>query len=217
MEINEKLFLQCLDELRLQQASKQNLKNYYDGKHDILKTYRMNTSQSNMKLVFNFPKKFVTSMTGYSLGNPVNYVSKSGDKDIVNAIDFNMSYWEKSHNQKLSKYADIFGESFEINYITKDGLFHSMVTTPLEMYVVDDGTPEQNVIVAVHSFKRKFDDTQYMDVYVDDKILHYTVNGQSLQLLSTDQHIFNSVPINVCVATDEKDSIFQDIIPIFRT
>ena len=43
----------------------------------------MQDSRSNMRLVFNFPRKFVNNETGYILGKPVNYISKSDAGDIM--------------------------------------------------------------------------------------------------------------------------------------
>ncbi|MEC1780067.1 phage portal protein [Schinkia azotoformans] len=214
MEINESLFLTMYEEFKIQRAGKLRYKKYYDGEHDILTNYTMSEDQSNMKLVFNFPKKFVTSLTGYSLGQPINYISKIGDEEVVKLIDKHFGYWEKAHNQKLSKNADIFGEAYEINYINKQGEFHSMVTTPLDMYVLTDGTPENNVIVGIHNFTKRFEKVEYLDVYVGNEILHYSIIEGKLIYISKDEHIFDTVPINICQANDESECVYKDIITL---
>ena len=76
LQINEKLILQCLNELNKNSLTKQIYKDYYEGNHAILKNYTMQDSRSNMRLVFNYPRKFVNNETGYLLAKPVNYVSK---------------------------------------------------------------------------------------------------------------------------------------------
>ena len=66
-------------------------KDYYEGNHSILKSYQMQDSRSNMRLVFNFPRKFVDNETGYILGTkPVNYISKSDESTIITAIDIGL-------------------------------------------------------------------------------------------------------------------------------
>src|SRR5665647_3751639 len=98
MNINETLILDCLNELNKNAQAKQKYKDYYEGNHDILKNYQMQDSRSNMKLVFNYPRKFVDNEVGYLLGKPVNYISKSDDENIINAIDLNISNWDKEQN-----------------------------------------------------------------------------------------------------------------------
>ncbi|GAB6180349.1 hypothetical protein JCM14036_16680 [Desulfotomaculum defluvii] len=92
MEITENLIQECLNELNKNSLTKQQYKDYYEGKHSILKNYQMQDSRSNMKLVFNYPRKFVDNETGYLLGKPVNYVSKTDDTEIIDKIDRNMSH-----------------------------------------------------------------------------------------------------------------------------
>ena len=109
LQINENLILQCLNELNKNYISKKIYKDYYEGNHNILKNYTMQDSRSNMKLVFNYPRKFIDNEVGYLLGKPVNYISKSDDENILNSIDFNISHWDKEHNINLRKQSEIFG------------------------------------------------------------------------------------------------------------
>ena len=92
---------------------------------------------------------------------------QSDDKCIIACIDRNSSHWDKEHNISLRKQSEIFGESYELNYINTDGEFCATILTPLECYVLEDGTAERNVLLAIHKFKRRFDNTEYLDVYTD--------------------------------------------------
>ncbi|MDX8367850.1 phage portal protein [Cytobacillus sp. IB215665] len=212
MNIDNKLLEKLRNELRKQRSGLQRYKDYYDGKHSILNTYTEQEDQANMKLVFNFPKKFVTNMAGYSLGTPLTYISRTGKDQAVHDIELNFSHWEKAHNQKLSKEADIYGEAYEINYINADGEFASVVATPMTMYILTDGSEERNVTAAIHTFKKPFDDAEYLDVYTEDKIIHY--KDDNLTLIGTDTHIFGRVPINIFRANDESECIYNDIITL---
>lgn len=123
MEITENLILECLNELEKNSADKKVYMDYYEGKHSILKNYAMQDSRSNQKLIFNFPRKFVDNETGYLLGKSVNFVSKIDNTEIVDCIDRNTSHWDKEHNINLRKMSEIFGESYELNYINSEGEF----------------------------------------------------------------------------------------------
>lgn len=216
MQITEKLILECLKELEKTSLSKQIYQDYYEGKHSIIKDYAMQDSRSNMKLVFNFPRKFVDNETGYLLGKPVNFVSKTDDEEIIDAIDRNMSYWDKEHNINLRKESEIFGESYELNYINSDGEFCATILNPLNSYVLEDGTAERNVLLAMHKFKRRFDEKTYLDVYTDKEIIHYEIeNKDGLKEIGKHSHIFGRVPVIVCPANTERKSGFQDVISLF--
>ncbi len=216
MQITESLIKQCLTELDSNSSIKQKYKDYYEGNHSILKDYDMQDSRSNRKLIFNFPRKFVDNETGYLLGKPVNFISKSDDKNIVDCIDRNSSHWDKEHNISLRKQSEIYGESYELNYINTDGEFCATILTPLECYVLEDGTAERNVLLAIHKFKRRFDDTEYLDVYTDVEILHYKlVEDSEIELVGKHNHIFGRVPVIVCPANSERKSGFEDLISLF--
>ncbi|MFK4439936.1 phage portal protein, partial [Paenibacillus sp. RC21] len=150
MQITEQIVLECLNELQLAALAKQKYTDYYNGQHAILKNYAMQESRSNQKLIFNFPRKFVDNEVGYLLGKPVNYVSKSDQDEAIHNIDVHMSHWDKEHNLQLRKQSEIFGESFELNYIDSDGQFSATVLSPLNVYVLEDGTAERNVLLGLH-------------------------------------------------------------------
>lgn len=225
MQINENLILQCLNELNKNYISKKIYKDYYEGNHNILKNYTMQDSRSNMKLVFNYPRKFVDNEVGFLLGKPVNCISKSDDENIINSIDINTSHWDKEHNINLRKQSEIFGESYELNYINEEGEFSATILNPLNCFVLEDGTAERNAVLAIHKFSKQFDDKEYLDVYTDSEILHYQIGTVSetgiaysegeLQFLGSHNHIFERVPVIVCPANSEKKSGFQDIISLF--
>lgn len=216
MEVTEALISLCLNELYTQAAKAQKYKDYYEGKHDILHDYAMQDSRSNRKLVFNFPRKFVDNETGYLLGKPVNYVSKSDDDAIIACIDRNLAHWDKEHNINLRKHSEIYGVAYELNFIDTKGAFCGTYLTPLECYVLEDGTASKAPILALHKFKLPFDDeTEYLDVYTDSEILHYKLKAATLTPIGRHPHIFGRVPVSVCPANSERKSGFADVISLF--
>ncbi|MGW8957357.1 phage portal protein [Paenibacillus sp. NPDC055715] len=227
MQITEQIILDCLNELQSTALAKQKYSDYYNGQHAILKNYAMQESRSNQKLIFNFPRKFVDNEVGYLLGKPVNYVSKSDQDEAIHNIDVHMSHWDKEHNLQLRKQSEIFGESFELNYIDSDGQFSATVLSPLNAYVLEDGTAERNVLLGLHKFTKRFDKQVYLDVYTDHEILHYTISSDSkpnqskqnqspeLKYIGKHNHIFGRVPLISCPANTERKSGFQDVISLF--
>jgi SPP1 family phage portal protein len=216
MQPDEGLIRLCLEELKKQSAEKQRYKDYYDGKHSILDDYAMQDSRSNRKLIFNFPRKFVDNETGYLLGKPVNYISKTDDKAAVECIDHNTAHWDKEHNITLRKYSEIYGEAYELNYINADGAFCAAILTPQNAYVLEDGTAARNVTLALHRFAKPFEEgSEHLDVYTDREILHYEIRDEKLRYIDRHPHIFERVPVTVCPANAERRSGFEDVISLF--
>lgn len=206
----------CLAELEKQSREAQKYKDYYDGKHEILKDYAMQDSRSNRKLIFNFPRKFVDNETSYLLGKPVNFISKSGAQAAVDAIDRCTCAWDKEHNLNLRKYSEIFGESYELNYLDGAGNFCGAILTPQNAYVLEDGTAQRQAKLALHKFTKPFEaDSEYLDVYTDREILHYALQEDELHFLGAHPHLFERVPVIVCPANAERRSGFQDVISLF--
>lgn len=216
MIITEELIKLCLDELDTHIAYKQKYKDYYNGNHAILKDYNMQDSRSNRKLIFNFPRKFVDNETGYLLGKPVNFISKTDNQAAVDCIDLNTSHWDKEHNINLRKQSEIYGESYELHYINTDGEFCATVLTPLNCYCLEDGSAERNVVLALNKFIKAFiDDIEFLDVYTDTEILHYEIKEEDLIYIGKHPHIFGRVPVVICPANTERKSGFEDVISLF--
>ncbi len=209
----QQLIEQCLKELRKNQAAYKKYDNYYRGQHDILYNYAMNESRSNQKVVVNFFKKFITDEIAYALGNPINYISTKGDLELLELIDLNFSHWSKVHDQQLLKTANIFGESYEVQYTTQANEFKATVLNPLNCFVLESGNVEKDVKMALHIFKEnRFSDKEKLDVYVENKILHLELGDQDkTTFLSETTHIFPSPPVVVCPANSERRSMLDDI------
>lgn len=216
MKVTEELIKLCLAELETQIAYKQKYKDYYNGNHAILTNYDMQDSRSNRKLIFNFPRKFVDNETGYLLGKPVNFISKTDNQAAVDCIDLNTSHWDKEHNINLRKQSEIYGESFELHYINSDGEFCATVLTPLNCYCLEDGSAERNVVLALNKFTKAFmDDVEFLDVYTDTEILHYEIKEENIIYTGKHPHIFGRVPMVICPANTERKSGFEDVISLF--
>ncbi|MGF7184955.1 SPP1 family phage portal protein [Desulfitispora alkaliphila] len=208
--MNDKILKQSLDQLKEQQFKKSYLLNYYDGKHDILKNYRMEKSRSNMKVIVNYPKRFVEERISYILGNHINYVSKSHNEEALDIIDLNFSHWEKLHNQELVRQSQIYGESYEVSYINIDGEFRCSVLNPLNCIVFQSGDAEKRVTLAVHLYTDT-DENEFIDVYDNKKITTYAVDGDKFTKVNEIEHIFKGVPVVVCKSNARSHSLIEDI------
>lgn len=211
MEITNELIINCLKDFRLQQSKYQVYKRYYEGDHDILHKYAMQEARSNMKVVVNFVKRFIDERVSYITTNPINYISKTDDNEIVDTIDRNIAINEKLENQNLLKQAQIFGKAFSLAYIDTIGDFRTLTLNPLNCYVLESERAGEGNILALHVFKQRFDDTEYLDVYTNNQILHYKTKNGNIEFIDYDEHYFRQVPIIVCKANAEEKSLIDDI------
>lgn len=212
MEITQDLLIKCLEAFRTQQATMQKYQDYYDGKHDILTNYQFSPKRANMKIVVNWFKKFLHDELAYSLNNPVNYLDKKDNKEIIDRIDTDFSTWEKVHNQKLMLKANTFGHAYELRYL-KDNEFKSTVLTALNCFILEGGDAEKTVQLAMHFYtENQFSDKEKVDVYLPNRqILHFDVDGDELIPTGTSQHAFINVPVQVVEANTERKSMLDDI------
>ena len=86
MDINFiQLLRDCYDDYNRIKSEYFKAYDYYIGNCDSIKNYKMITERSNNKCCVNYIKKFVKEEVSYSLGNTINYISKSDDKNIINS------------------------------------------------------------------------------------------------------------------------------------
>lgn len=171
----------------------QKMEDYYHNKHDVLTTYTKINKRSNKKVVSNYIAKYIDSEVSYCLGKPVNYISKTGDKEIIDNIDYYLAHWSKSNDQNLLLQASIFGESYELYYLGKYG-FSNIILNPLNTYVVMDDFGQVEILM--RTYNRRFDETTYIDVYTSDYIYHLDENFKEIK--EPDVNIFGEVPVSLC-------------------
>ncbi|MDP1419240.1 phage portal protein [Peribacillus simplex] len=212
MEINKELLDNCVKAFREQQLAYTKYQNYYDGKHDILNNYQFSENRSNMKIVVNFFKKFLTDELAYSLNNPVNYIDKLGNTEYIDRIDTDFSTWEKVHDQKLVLNTNIFGHSFELRYF-KDNEFKATVLTPLNCFVLEGQDADKTVELAMNFFKKnRFSEKEMCDLYLPNKqVIHYEMDGDDLKEIGRSEHAFMNVPVTVSEANLYRRSMLDDI------
>ncbi|MGP7815551.1 phage portal protein [Niallia sp. 01092] len=211
----EKIILLLLDEMDKRKSYYEKLERYYNGDHDILyENAFFDQTKNDRRAVFNYCRKTVQNYVGYMLGKPISYQSKNGNKQFINSIEAHFGYWEKEHNIKLKELSEVYGVSYEVAYSTKNKEFQCAAFSPLEMITLTDGTIEKNVSLAVRRYKKKFDDTTYVDVWDSTFITKYSLKNQLLTVIDKKPHLFSSCPVNENPNNDLKKSAFADVISI---
>ncbi|WP_152608177.1 phage portal protein [Halalkalibacter okhensis] len=212
--VKDKLILNLIKELDKQRPKYLKLQQYYNGDHRVLhEKSKVDSTKSDERVFFNYCRKTVSNYTGYLLGKPVNYSHRKGDKEFLDTVDYYYSQWEKEHNINLKQQTEIYGTVFETAYINTDGEFRCAIFNPLEMIVLNDGSIERNVSVAVRKYQVPFDEAEYVDVWDNEHFSRYKLE-EGLKQLEQKKHFFSRCPVTEIPNNDLKKSAFADIIRI---
>ncbi|WP_312729363.1 phage portal protein [Enterococcus sp.] len=177
---------------------------YYRGDHDCI--YFANDGNRNNVAIHNFIAKFCDEEVNYCLNNPISYVSKTGDPEIIKAIDKYLTHWKTNHNSILMRNLEIYGKCYNLHYIDAKGRFCERLLTPLNAiaYRDHDGIPQR----FIHFYTLKYDTSEYYDIYYPDgRIETYKGNG----LWNTQKQPFKGVPVSICEMDDISETVFSKI------
>jgi SPP1 family phage portal protein len=206
--IDKTLLQKCYEDFKGKKSDYDKMYSYYKGDTDAMSNYKMVTARNNNKTPVNFLKKFIKEEVSYSVGNEITYISKEANTEIIKDIDYYTSHWSEQHDSNLCKKMLTFSKCYELYYIDKKG-FSSKIITPREGYVYVDNVG--NISFFMHFFKKRFDDTQYIDIYDNKFIYHLNDSFEEVAPVST--HIFGVVPVGIATLSEEDkdDTLYKDI------
>lgn len=207
MEITIDLLKKCYSEYINQKCAFDKMYEYYKGNTKI-QNYQP-TDRADIKIPINFIKKFIKEEVSYSVGNEITYISRSGNDNIINDIEYYTEHWSENHDSNLAKNMLIYSHAYELYFVDREGQFSSKIIPPTEGYAFIDDFG--NVSFFMHIFKLKFDDATYIDLYTADSIYHY--DDYFKEIKPKTPHIFGVVPVGLSELSPEKadDTLYKDI------
>ena len=156
------------------------LKDYYLGKHDILK-HKRREGQPNFKAVANHAKDIADTATGYFMGNPIKYTNTS-DGDLEQLLEaFDGAEIDQVDSENALNMA-IYGRSYEYIYAKEDKTeLDSTTLEPENTFLVYDDSIEKQPLFAVYYYHVKDDanNTESYHAEVLTENLHYKLILQS--------------------------------------
>lgn len=120
----------------------QRLRAYYKGNHDILKQKKKANWKPDNRLLYNFPKKLVTTFGGFFLGTPAKIdIDTVSENDKENVADKELDDWLKFVNfddvdYEVSKQVDIFGRSHFFLYQDENSKTQLTTADPRSTFVI---------------------------------------------------------------------------------
>lgn len=177
------------------------LKDYYLGKHDILK-HKRREGQPNFKTVANHAKDIADTATGYFMGNPIKYTNTS-DGDLKQLLEaFDGAEIDQVDSENALNMA-IYGRSYEYIYAKEDKTeLDSTTLEPENTFLVYDDSIEKRPLFAVYYYHVKDDanNTESYHAEVLTENLHYKLVLQSNSAGTTQKdnqepHNMGTIPV----------------------
>lgn len=190
-----------IDEYYHNQSIYQKMQDYYDGKHDIFIT-----ETTSPAICVNYIGKLVMEEVQYVFANPITYISKDGEEEVLKVINKEFNHWSATHEQDLLRNLEIFGRVYTLNYIDSQGRFGERILSPLNANLLCDsnGIPQ----IFIHFYKKdRFSNVNCYDIYTPDRVEIY----EDKQLIKTKPNIFkNGIPVSYA-DINESETIYKKI------
>ena len=216
-ELNVALLQKIINNFMLNEQPKlEKWKNYYDGKHAILrKTYKDTTKPCN-RIVTNLCKVVADSYAGYIVGKPVTYSSNDDITEIQEAINYNDS---DAEDMNWCTNALVYGVGYELEWIDKYAQTRYGQIDPVNAFPIYENSLDRELLYFVRWYDASnFDDSDLVCVEVYDavtkKVYHCKGIGSALTLVSEEQHHFGDVPVSVFELNENRESIFAQVISL---
>ena len=201
---------------RDENARKIKLHEYYKGRHKIMQRAYEDPSKPNNKVVNPYANYITTLMTGYFIGEPVQYTSadEAALEQYKEIMAFND---EPSVNKEIAKWQSICGEGYEIIYIDKDGNTRFKALPALGMIPIYNDDLEQTLIYVIRYWQTYDIETNqmidYVEVYSALDITKYRIDiGGAMHIIDQHYHVFGQVPVTPYYNNAEDQGDFELVI-----
>jgi SPP1 family phage portal protein len=213
--LTKEIIQRFIDRDRDENARKIMLHEYYKGKHNILRRAYDDPSKPNNKVVNPYANYITTLMTGYFIGEPVQYTA--ANEDVLEAFHEIMEYNdEPSVNKEIAKWQSVCGEGYEILYIDVDGNIRFKALPAIGMIPIYNDDIEEKLIYVIRywtSYDIELDDNiDFVEVYSAVDVAKYKSDLNGLSLLDQKYHVFGQVPVTPYFNNDEGQGDFELVI-----
>ena len=194
----------------------QRWKDYFDGKHDILKKSYSDPSKACNRIVTNYCKIITNTYSGYICGKPVSYSSNEDITDIQEGINYND---DNAENMAWLTNALNFGIGYELQWLDEAAKPRYSQVNPLNAFAIYDNTLNSELLYFVRWYDAdNFDDnnTIYLEVYSKAAIMIYKAQGigGALELVDTKPNYFDDVPVSVFRLNEDESNIFDCVMAL---
>lgn len=216
-ELTTELLLKIINNFSCNVRPKlQRWKDYYDGKHDILKKSYADASKACNRIVTNYCKIITNTYSGYICGKPVSYTSNEDIEDIQEGINYND---DNAENMAWLTNTLIYGIGYELQWLDESAKVRYSQVSPLNCFAIYDNTLNSELLYFVRWYEAdNFDDsnTIYLEVYSKAAVMKYKAQGlgSTLELVETTANYFNDVPVSVFKLNEDEENIYNSVMAL---
>lgn len=197
----------------------QYLYDYYRGKQPILGRTKDIRPEINNKLIENRANEIVSFKVGYLMGEPIQYVNRSGNETATDGInrlnEFVFAEDKSTKDKELADWFTICGTAFRM--VIPDALGDEPDEAPFEIYTLDprdafvvyfNGLGNKPVMGVKYIVKE--DSTIVYSVYTDK--MYFEVAGDSI--VKAQPHSLGSIPIIEYPANSARLGAFEIVLSL---
>ena len=214
-ELTKDIITKFIEKDRAENARKIKLYDYYQGKHSILQRAYDDPSKPNNRVVNPYANYITTMMTGYFIGEPVEYTSE--DEQALAALKEIFEYNdEPSVNKEIAKWQSICGEGYDIIYIDKDGNTRFKALPALGMIPIYNDDIDEELLYVIRYWSVNDivtnQNLEYVEVYSRNSITKYRKDTSGLTVIDDKFHVFGQVPVTPYYNNTECQGDFELVI-----
>ena len=182
----------------------------YVSDHEILHAKKKPAYKPDNRIVVNFPKYIVDTMTGFFIGNPIKVVAE--DKAVADFVNYIDQYNDQDdNNAELSKVCSIYGRGYEMYYTDENAELCIAYLNPMEAFMIYD----ESIVERPQFFVRRFLDyegNEYGSISNGSHVRNFSVTGGLKWLDEWQPHYFDGVPATEYVENEERQGIFESVL-----
>lgn len=216
-ELSAALLLKMINRFKMDmQPRLRRWRDYYNGKHDILRKSYSDPSKPCNRIVTNFCKIIVDTYDGYICGKPISYTSNQDIEAVQDIINYNDA---AASDSAFLKNALVYGMGYELQWLDKDARNRYAQISPLNAFPIYDNSLDGELLYFVRWYDADYiddGDEIVIEVYSAVSKREYRAHGLggNLELIKEQFHHFGDVPVSVLRLNDEGTNIFDPIIPL---
>ena len=190
------------------------LMNYYNNNNTAINNRSYDDNKPSNKLSHPFASYITNMAVGYFLGKPISY--NSNNSNLLSRINDVFKYNDEAdNNTTLAKYSSICGYAVELIYADENSNARFKAIPADEVAIVYDNTLEENILCAVRYFDEEIVGTDKtkttISVYTSDEIQTYELKDGDINLIESELHYFQDVPVVVYINNDELYGDFEKV------
>lgn len=193
---------------------------YYKGNQPVLNRTKTVRAEINNKIVVNIANQIVSFKTGYLCGEPIQYVSRSEDSNIVESINKlnEMLFSEDKHqkDQEIIEWDMICGTAYRLilpdpSDFDDDAPFEIYTLDPRYTFVVYSNMIGNKPLMAVKSGIDSLTGDTYYSIYTDREFFYVK---DTTEIISVSTHNLGSIPIIEYPANNARLGSFETVLTL---